>query len=68
MPFTHVILILIIIGVTVILIKAFLPIDNNIKKILYVLFFVITIMWLVQLYADFGPLNGVRLHEKYSQH
>jgi hypothetical protein len=53
MSIVHVIFLLIVVGVVV----ALVPIDGNIKRIIYILVAVAVVLWLLQVFALLPPLH-----------
>ena len=61
MPLVHIVLVLIVVGVLLWLINAFIPMDAKIKSILNIVVVIAVIIWLLQSFGILGPLSRYRL-------
>ena len=55
------ILLLVVLGVVMYLINAFVPMDAGIKKILNVTVIIVVILWLLQSIGLLGPIGNIRI-------
>lgn len=58
MPLIHVVLILIVVGVLLMLVNRYIPMDPKIKTILNWVVLVVVILWLLNVFHVLGALNG----------
>jgi hypothetical protein len=61
MPLLTILLVIIVVGVLLWLINSFLPMDNNIKKILNVVVIIILIVWLLKVFGIFNSLMDIHV-------
>ena len=61
MPLLTILLVIIIVGVLLWLVNSFLPMDNNIKKILNVVVIIILIVWLLKVFGIFNSLMDIHI-------
>jgi hypothetical protein len=61
MPLTHLIIILVVVGVILWLINNYIPMDRKIKKILNVVVVIAVIIWLLSVFGVIGSLSGLRV-------
>jgi hypothetical protein len=59
MPLITLIVVLVIVGVALWLINAFIPMDPKIKTILNVVVVIAVVLWLLQAFGLLGPLNAI---------
>lgn len=60
MPLTTIILTLIVVGVLLWLVNAYLPMDGKIKKILNVVVVIVTVIWLLNAFGLLDHLRNLR--------
>jgi hypothetical protein len=56
---THVILVLIVVGILLYLVNNYIPMDGKIKSILNAVVVILVILWLLQAFGLIGALGGV---------
>jgi len=61
MPLLTILLVIIVVGVLLWLVNSFLPMDNNIKKILNVVVIIILIVWLLKVFGIFSSLMDIHI-------
>ena len=61
MPLLTILLVIIVVGVLLWLVNSFLPMDNNIKKILNVVVIIILIVWLLKVFGIFSSLMDIHV-------
>jgi len=61
MPLLTILLVIIVVGVLLWLVNSFLPMDNNIKKILNVVVIIILIVWLLKVFGIFNSLMDIHI-------
>ncbi len=61
MPLLHIVLVLIVIGVLLWLVNAYIPMDGKIKNILNVVVVVAVVLWLLQAFGVLGSLNSIHV-------
>jgi len=61
MPLLTILLVIIVVGVLLWLVNSFLPMDNNIKKILNVVVIIILIVWLLKVFGIFNSLMDIHV-------
>ena len=61
MSLLSLIVVLVIIGILMYLINAFIPMDASIKRILNVVVIVFLVIWLIQAFGLLGPLQNIRI-------
>ena len=59
---THVILVLIVVGVLLWLVNNYIPMDGKIKSILNAVVVIVVILWLLQTFGILGSLSSVGVH------
>jgi len=58
-PLINVVIYLIVVGVLLWLVNAYIPMNGKIKNILNVVVVVAVVIWLLQVSGVLGPMNGV---------
>jgi hypothetical protein len=61
MPLIQVVIALIVVGVLLWLVNAYIPMDGKIKRILNVVVVIAVVLWLLQAFGLFGALNGIHI-------
>jgi len=61
MPLLTILLVIIVVGVLLWLVNSFLPMDNNIKKILNIVVIIILIVWLLKVFGIFSSLMDIHV-------
>lgn len=61
MSLLHVVIVLVVVGVLLWLINAYIPMDGKIKKILNVVVVIGVVIWLLQAFGLLGSLGGMRI-------
>ncbi len=61
MPLINLVITLIVVGVLLWLINAYIPMDAKIKKILNIVVVIAVILWLLQAFGVIGSLSGIRV-------
>jgi len=61
MPLLPIVITLIVVGVLLWLVNAYIPMDDKIKRILNILVVVVVVLWLLNLFGAFGYLGNVRI-------
>ncbi len=61
MPLLHVVIILIVVGILLWLVNAYIPMDAKIKKILNIVVVIAVIIWLLQAFGLLGAIGSVRI-------
>ncbi|MBF0532927.1 MAG: hypothetical protein HQL23_07525 [Candidatus Omnitrophica bacterium] len=61
MSLISLVVVLVIVGVLLWLINAYIPMDAKIKTILNVVVLIVVVLWLLQSFGLIGDLNGVRI-------
>ena len=61
MPLIHVLIVLIIVGVLLWLVNAYIPMDSKIKKILNIVVVIAVVIWLLSAFGILGSLSQVRV-------
>lgn len=62
MSLVSLIIVLVVLGVALYLINAYIPMDAKIKMILNIAVVVIVVLWLLQATGALGPLESIRVH------
>lgn len=62
MPIITVVVTLIIIGVLLWLAETYIPMDATIKRIMIAIVVIVTVLWLLSLFFDFGSLGNIGTH------
>lgn len=61
MSLLHLVIVLIVIGVLLWLVNAYIPMDGKIKKILNVVVLVVVVIWLMQLFGLLSMVDDVHV-------
>jgi hypothetical protein len=61
MPLVNVVLVLIVVGVLLWLVNAYIPMDGKIKQILNVVVVIAVVLWILSLFFGFGDLGAIRI-------
>jgi hypothetical protein len=61
MPLLHVVIVLIVVGILLWLVNAYIPMDAKIKKILNIVVVIAVIIWLLQAFGLLGAIGSVRI-------
>ena len=61
MPLIHVVLVLIVVGVLLWLINAYIPMAGSIKSILNGVVIVVVVLWLLSVFGLIGELSTIRV-------
>jgi len=59
MPLISVVITLIVVGVLLWLVNAYIPMDANIKKVLNAVVLIIVVLWLLNVFGVFGYVSNV---------
>jgi hypothetical protein len=61
MPLIHVLIVLVVVGVLLWLVNAYIPMDAKIKKILNIVVVIAVVIWLLSAFGIIGSLSGIRV-------
>jgi hypothetical protein len=61
MPLISLVVTLIVIGVLLWLVNAYIPMDGQIKKILNIVVIIAVVLWILSIFIGFGHLSSVRV-------
>lgn len=61
MPLMTVIIVLIVVGVLLWLVNAYIPMDSKIKSILNIVVVIAVVLWLLQAFGILGSLSDIRI-------
>lgn len=61
MPLITVVIVLIVVGVLLWLVNAYLPMDGKIKSILNAVVVIAVVLWLLQVFGVLGSLSTIRI-------
>lgn len=61
MPIINLVIALIVVGVLLWLVNAYIPMDRKIKNILNVVVVIIVVIWLLQVFGVLGSLDNIRI-------
>jgi len=61
MPLISLIIVLVVVGVILWLVNAYIPMDGKIKKILNIVVVIAVILWLLSVFGLIGSINNVRV-------
>ncbi|MBX9758289.1 MAG: hypothetical protein K2Y29_05895 [Beijerinckiaceae bacterium] len=61
MPLINLVITLIVVGVLLWLVNAYIPMDSKIKQILNIVVVIAVILWLLQAFGLIGTISGVRV-------
>jgi len=61
MPLINLVIVLIVVGVLLWLVNAYIPMDGKIKKILNIVVLIVVVLWLLQAFGVLGSLGSIRI-------
>ena len=61
MPLIHVVIVLIVVGVLLWLINAYIPMAGSIKMILNAVVIIVVVLWLLSVFGLIGELSNIRV-------
>jgi len=61
MSLISLVVVLIVVGVLLWLVNAYIPMDGKIKKILNIVVLIVVVLWLLQVFGILGSLGGIRI-------
>ena len=61
MPLLHVVIVLVVVGILLWLVNAYIPMDAKIKKILNVVVVIGVVLWLLQAFGLLGSIQNIRI-------
>jgi hypothetical protein len=61
MPLIHVLFVLVVVGVLLWLVNAYIPMDAKIKKILNIVVVIVVVLWLLRAFGILDSLTGIRV-------
>ena len=61
MPLINLVIVLIVVGVLLWLVNAYIPMDRRIKNVLNIVVLIIVVLWLLQVFGILGSLGGIRI-------
>ena len=61
MPLIHLLFVLVVVGVLLWLVNAYIPMDAKIKKILNIVVVIAVVIWLLSVFGIIGSLSGIRV-------
>lgn len=61
MPVMNVIVVLIVVGVLLLLVNAYIPMDGKIKRILNVVVVIVVVIWLLQAFGLLDSLSNIHI-------
>ena len=61
MPLINLVIVLIVVGVLLWLVNAYIPMDGKIKKILNIIVLIVVVLWLLQVFGILGSLGSIRI-------
>jgi len=61
MPLISLVIVLIVVGVLLWLVNAYIPMDGKIKKILNIVVLIVVVLWLLQAFGILGSLGSIRI-------
>jgi hypothetical protein len=61
MPLIHVIVVLVVVGVILYLINAYIPMAGSIKSILNAVVIIVVVLWLLNVFGLIGELSTIRV-------
>jgi len=61
MPLIHVLIVLVVVGVLLWLVNAYIPMDSKIKKILNIVVVIVVVLWLLRAFGILDSLSGIRV-------
>jgi hypothetical protein len=61
MPLINLVVVLIVVGVLLWFVNAFIPMDRKIKQILNIVVVIAVVIWLLQVFGVIGSLGNIRI-------
>ncbi len=61
MPLIHVVIVLVVVGVILYLINAYIPMAGSIKTILNAVVIIVVVLWLLSVFGLIGELSTIRI-------
>jgi len=61
MPLITLVITLIVVGVLLWLLEAYVPMDATIKRIIHIVVIIAVVLWLLNVFGVFGSLNNVQV-------
>ena len=61
MSLISLVVVLIVVGVLLWLVNAYIPMDGKIKKILNIIVLIVVVLWLLQVFGILGSLGSIRI-------
>ncbi|MEZ4771588.1 MAG: Thivi_2564 family membrane protein [Bacteroidia bacterium] len=61
MPLLNLLIVLIVVGVLLWLVNAYIPMDGKIKKILNVVVLIVVVIWLLQAFGILDSVKSIRI-------
>ncbi|SEG88808.1 Thivi_2564 family membrane protein [Marinobacterium lutimaris] len=61
MPLINLVVVLIVVGVLLWLVNAYIPMDRKIKNILNIVVVIVLVIWLLQVFGVLGSLDSIRI-------
>lgn len=61
MPLIHVVVVLVVVGVILYLINAYIPMAGSIKSILNAVVIIVVVLWLLSVFGLIGELSTIRV-------
>jgi hypothetical protein len=61
MPLIHVVLVLVVVGVLLYLVNAYIPMAGSIKSILNAVVVIVVVLWLLSVFGLIGQLSSIRV-------
>ncbi|NDP49515.1 MAG: hypothetical protein GZ085_14230 [Sulfuriferula multivorans] len=61
MPLINLVLVLIVVGVLLWLVNAYIPMDGKIKQILNIVVVIVVVIWLLQVFGVIGAMGNIRI-------
>jgi formate hydrogenlyase subunit 4 len=61
MPLTQLLIVLVVVGVVLWVINAYIPMQSTIKKILNVVVIIVVFIWLLSVFGFIGKLSTIRI-------
>lgn len=61
MSLLHIIIVLVVVGILLWLVNAYIPMDAKIKKILNIVVVIAVIIWLLQAFGLLGAIGGIHI-------
>ena len=61
MPLINLVIVLIVVGVLLWLVNAYIPMDRKIKNILNIVVVIVVVIWLLQVFGVLGSMDSIRI-------